>query len=280
MTASTFTFPSGAVSPDPRMRIARFGRLIWAEWTKIRSVPSTVWSLAVLILTTVGLNTAVVGLAIANWDTATTATRHSYLADPTGFLAAALVFAQIPVCVLGVLVITGEYATGMISSSMLAVPRRTPMLAAKAIVFGPLTFVVGELVAFASFGIAEAIARRHVPMSLSNPAEFRAVFGVGLYLGVLALLSLSIGALVRHTGAAIAIAVGLVTVVSGLAKLIPGSAAAHISACLPASAGLLITHASHQASDLLSPWQGFTVFCLWAAVLLAGAACALSRRDV
>jgi ABC-2 type transport system permease protein len=274
------TFPSGAAGTDRRMRIAGFGRLIWAEWTKIRSIPSTTWSLAVLVLATVGLNTVVVGMAIANWDTTSAAVRHSYLADPTGFLAAAMFFAQIPVCVFGVLVITGEYATGMIASSVLAVPRRTPVLAAKAIVFGPLIFVVGELVAFVSFGLAETIARRHVPMSLGNPADLRAVVGVGLYLGVLGLLSLAIGTLLRHTGAAIAVAVGLVTVISGLAKLIPGSAGAHISAYLPASAGLLITHASHQATDLLSPWQGFGVFCVWAAVLLAMAARALSRRDV
>jgi ABC-2 type transport system permease protein len=278
MTAALF--PSRAENLDLRTKIAGFGRLIWAEWTKIRSVPSTAWSLAVLVLATVGLNTVVVGLAIADWDTTTAAVRHSYLADPTGFLAAAMVFAQIPVCVFGVLVITGEYATGMIASSMLAVPRRTPVLAAKAFVFGPLIFVVGELVAFVSFGLAEAIARGHVPMSLGNPAEFRAVAGVGLYLGVLGLLSLAIGTLVRHTGAAITVAVGLVTVVSGLAKLIPGTAGAHISAYLPASAGLLITHASRQATDLLSPWQGFGVLCVWAAALLAFAACALSRRDV
>jgi ABC-2 type transport system permease protein len=256
------------------------GRLISAEWTKIRSVPSTAWSLTVLVLAAVSLNTVVVWMAIANWDTATTAVRHSYLADPTGFLAAALVFAQIPVCVLGVLVITGEYSTGMIASSMLAVPHRTPILAAKAVVLGPLILVIGELVAFASFGIAEVIARRHVPMSLGNPADLRAVAGVGLYLAVLALLALGIGALLRHTGAAIAVTVGLVTVVSGLAKLIPGNAGAHISAYLPASAGLLITHASSPATDLLSPWQGFAVFCLWAAALLAAAARAVSRRDV
>ena len=278
MTAATLL--TRAAGPDPRSRIARSGRLIWAEWIKIRSVPSTAWSLAVLALATVGLNTVVVAMAIANWDTTTAAVRHSYLADPTGFLAAALVFAQIPVCVFGVLVITGEYATGMIAASVLAVPRRTPMLAAKAFVLGPLILVVGELVAFASFAIAQAIAHAHVPMSLSNPAELRAVAGVGLYLGVLGLLSLAIGALARHTGAAIAVTVGLVTVASGLARLIPGSAGAHISAYLPASAGLLITHATHHATGLLSPWQGFAVFCGWAAMLLAAAARAVSRRDV
>jgi ABC-2 type transport system permease protein len=278
MTAATI--PSRAAGPDPRARTARFGRLIWAEWTKIRTVPSTAWSLAVFVLAAVGLNTVVVAMAITNWDTTTATVRHSYLADPTGFLAAALVFVQIPVCVLGVLVITGEYTTGMIATSMLATPRRTPMLAAKAIVLGPVILVAGELVAFASFAIAQALARGHVPMSLGNPAEFRAVAGVGIYLGVLGLLSLAIGALVRHTGAAIAITVALVTVISGLAKLIPGSAGVHISASLPANAGLLITHATRQATGLLSPWQGFAVFCAWAAVLLAAAARALSRRDV
>jgi DNA-binding CsgD family transcriptional regulator len=120
----------------PRKGLAGYGRLLHSEWTKIRSVRSTFWSLAVLTVTAIGLNTLIVGLAIANWNTTSAATKHMYAADPTGFLRAALQYAEIPLCVLGVLVITAEYSTGMIRSSILAVPRRVPMLAAKAAVFG------------------------------------------------------------------------------------------------------------------------------------------------
>ena len=117
------------VSPVYR---AGSGRLLRAEWTKIRSVRSTAWSLVILVVAAIGLNTLSTGITIVNWRTVSAAGRVTYLADPTGFLAAALAFAQIPICVLGVMLISSEYPTGMIRSSRLAVPRRTPMLAAKA----------------------------------------------------------------------------------------------------------------------------------------------------
>jgi len=275
VTTATIT----SVAAD-RARRGGFGNLLRAEWTKIRSVRSTAWSLAILSVTAIGLNTLVAGVAIANWNTTSAATKHSYAADPTGFLAAALNFAQIPLCVLGVLVIASEYSTGMIRSSVLAVPRRTPMLAAKAVVFGAITIVVGEVIAFTSFLIAQAIIGQHLPESLSNPATFRAVFGVGAYLTVLGLFALAVGALVRHTGAAITAVVGFVVVLANLAQLLPRSVGEHVAAYLPANAGLLITHAQQESGDLLTPWQGFGVLCLWTAILLGAAAYVLNRRDV
>jgi ABC-2 type transport system permease protein len=263
----------------PRAGLAGFGRLLHSEWTKIRSVRSSFWTLAILAITAIGLNTLVVVLAIASWSTTSEATKHMYAADPTGFLRAALQYAQIPICVLGALVITTEYSTGMIRSSILAVPRRVPMLAAKAVVFGAVAFVVSEALGFVSFVIAQAIIGHHLPESLHDAATFRAVFGVGLYLAVLGLFSLAIGALIRHTAAAITVVVGFLIVVNSLARLIPGSAGAHISAYLPANAGLLITESHQQAGALLSPWQGFGVLCLWTAVLLGAAAWLLRRRD-
>jgi ABC-type transport system involved in multi-copper enzyme maturation permease subunit len=222
----------------------------------------------------------ITAVTIANWDSISAATKRTYVADPTGFLGAALGYAQIPLCVLGAMVITSEYSTGMIRSSVLAVPRRTPMLAAKAAVFGAIAFVAGELLAFPSFLLAEAIIGEHLRLSIRDPDVLRAVFGVGLYLGVLGLFSFAIGALVRHTGAAITVTVGFVLVLSGLARLLPGSAGQHISAYLPANAGRLIMSAHQAPGSLLSPWQGFGVFCLWTAVLLAIAVFLLKRRDV
>jgi ABC-type transport system involved in multi-copper enzyme maturation permease subunit len=257
-----------------------FGRLLRAEWTKIRSVRSTAWSLVLLVVAGIGLNTLVVGLAIANWNSTSASTKASYAADPTGFLAAAVALAQIPLCVLGALVITSEYSTGMIRSSVLAVPRRVPMLAAKAVVFGALAFVVGQLVGFGSYLIAQAIIGHHLPESLGDLSTLRAVFGVGLYLAVLGLFAFAIGALVRHTGAAITIAVGFVVVVSQLAALLPGSVGHHIQDYLPSNAGLMITRAHQEASNLLSPWQGFGVLCIWTVALLGVATYALKRRDV
>ena len=150
------------------IRRARFGALMHAEWTKIRSVRSTAWSLGILVVSAIGLNTVITAAGMASWKTLSAATKQGYLADPTGFLSFALNFAQIPICVLGAMVISSEYSTGMIRASMLAVPRRTPMLAAKATVFAAVAFVVGELVAFASFLSAQAIIRSHIPVSLSE----------------------------------------------------------------------------------------------------------------
>lgn len=267
---------------EPALQPALGGpyRLLHAEWTKIRSVRSTFWSLVSLVVAAVGLNTLVVGAAIANWGSTDAATKARYTGDPTGFLAAALQFAEIPLVVLGVLVITSEYSTGMIRSSILAVPKRTPMFVAKAAVFGLVIFLVSEALAFASFLIAQRIIGNHVPESLGNPATLRAVFGVGLYLTVLGLFSFAVGAIVRHTAAAITCVIGLVSIASSLGGLPHGSVGKDIDAWVPTNAGLMITHAHQEAGDLLSPWQGFGVLCLCTVALLAAGMYLLNRRDV
>jgi ABC-type transport system involved in multi-copper enzyme maturation permease subunit len=257
-----------------------FGRLIRAEWTKIRSVRSTAWSLVLLVVAGVGLNTLIVGLTIASWSTTSASQKHSFAVDPTGFLSPAIAIAEIPLCVLGALVITSEYSTGMIRASVLAVPRRVPMLAAKAVVFSVLALVVGEVIGFVSYLIAQTIIGNRLPESLRDLSTLRAVAGVGLFLAVIGLFSFAAGAIIRHTAAAITAVVGFVIVVSTLAALIPGSAGKHIQAYLPAPAGLMITHAHQETSDLLSPWQGFGVMCVWTILLMGAAAYMLKRRDV
>ena len=162
---------------------------------------------------------------------------------------------------------------------LLAVPRRIPALAAKAVVFAALLIVVAEIVSFGSFFVGSAILRAHVPVSLSGPSVTCAVIGAGLYLTVLGLFALAIGTIIRHTAGAIATVIGVVFVLPILSGLLPGSWGAHINAYLPEQAGSMITHTHQQASDLLSPWQGFGVLCIWTALLLAVAAYLLDRRD-
>jgi len=274
MTSATITSRAGHRSRRPVAFL-----LLRSEWTKIRSVRSTLWSLLLTVIAAVGLNTLIVSLAIASWATTSPATKHEYLADPTGFLAAALGIAQIPLCVLAVMVIASEYSTGMIRSSLLAVPRRIPMLAAKATVIGSLALAVGETVAFASFLIAQRIIGSRLPESLGDPATTRAVIGVGLYLAVLALFAFAVGAIIRHTAGAITAVIGLTLVARALGGLLPGTVGQHIDAYLPGNAGLLITHTHQAATDLLSPWQGFGVFCLWTTALFVVAGLMLSWRD-
>jgi hypothetical protein len=250
-----------------------------AEWTKIRSVRSTIWSLITLVVVAVGLTTLITALTAANWNKG--GARHAtILSDPTGaILGAGVGLGQLAICVLGVIVISSEYSTGAIRASLLAVPRRIPMLAAKSVVFAALVLVVGELTAFASFFIGATLLHSHVPVSLSDPGVARAVYGTGLYLTVLGLFALSIGGLVRHTAGAITGVIAFVLVIAPLVDLIPGTVAKHIHAYLPSNAGALIIQTSQQSGDLLSPWQGFGVFCLWVAVLLTACGYLLVRRD-
>jgi ABC-2 type transport system permease protein len=186
---------------------------------------------------------------------------------------------QLAICVLGVLVITSEYSSGVIRASLLAVPRRLPVLAAKAVVFALLLLVVTEIVAFCSFFVGSAILHAHVQVSLGGSGVARAVIGAGLYLIALGLLSLAIGTMIRHTAGAISTIIGVVFVLPILSGLLPGSWGAHINAYLPEQAGTLITHTQEQSGDPLSPWQGFGVLCIWTVLALAVAAYLLERRD-
>ncbi|MDQ6614211.1 MAG: ABC transporter permease [Actinomycetota bacterium] len=194
-------------------------------------------------------------------------------------LGAGFQLSQLTICVLGVMVMASEYSTGMIRSRLLAVPKRTPMLWAKCAVFATVVFVVAEGTAIASYFIGAAILRSKAPVSLGDPGVLRAIVGAGLYLAVLALFALAIGAVLRYAAAAITGIIGFVLVLSPLAQLLPGSFGKHVHAYLPAEAGHLIAQAHQGKNDLLSPWQGFAVFCLWTAALLATAAHLLKHRD-
>ncbi len=281
MTAAPPVIPAAAPSmPDRRPRV-RFGHLLASEWTKIRSVRSTVWTLVVFVAVTIGLTALFSWLTVTHWYGPHAAARDAtILADPVSFvLGAGIGLGQLAICVLGALVITTEYSTGVIYSSLLAVPRRLWMLAAKSVVFAALMIVVTEVIVFCSFFVGSAILHSRVAVSLSDPDVTRSVVGAGLYLTVLGLFSLGIGGILRHTAGAITTAIGVVFVLPILSGLLPSSWGAHINAYLPEQAGSVITKAHAPAGQLLSAWEGFGVFCIWAALMLAGAAYMLRYRD-
>lgn len=257
-----------------------FGRLLLAEWTKIRSVRSTVWSLIVLVFLNIGFTALFTSITVSQWSKTDPGDRAQLMADPTNsILGSGMFLSQLAICVLGVMVISSEHSTGMIRASLLAVPRRTPMLAAKCVVFGFVALVLGVVVSFVSFFLGSAILHSKVTVSLGDPGVARAVIGGGLYLAMLGLFALAIGAIIRHTAAGITGVIGFVLVLSPLAQLLPGSIGDHVHAYLPAEAGQLIAK-THQASgDLLTPWQGYGVFAAWTAVLLVIALVLLNRRD-
>jgi ABC-2 type transport system permease protein len=299
MTSVSPAAPATAVpAPAPAHR-PRFGGLLLAEWTKIRSVRSTMWTLIIFAVVSLGLTGLLTWLTLNALNHGRRGARAGgIVTDPVNFiLGTGLGLGQLAICVLGVLVITGEYSSGAIRSSLLAVPRRYPVMLAKSLVFAALVLVVGEIVAFASFFIGKAIVNGHVvtlhgvqagrvisvnhtiTVALSQPGVTRAVVGSGLYLTVLGLFALAIGGLIRHTAGAIAAVIGMVLVIFPLAGLLPDSWGAHVHAYLPTVAGQLITSDKPGSGQLLSPWQGFGVFCAWTVLLLGASIFLMDRRD-
>jgi ABC-2 type transport system permease protein len=276
--------PAAAVTgaaPLPPRRRAAFAGLLLAEWTKIRSVRSTVWTLLMFVVLTVGLTAGLTALVVSSWGKRGSGGGEvAIIADPVGFiLGGGIGLGQLTICVLGVLVITSEYSTGMIRASLLAVPRRIPMLVAKLVVFAVLLIVLSEIVAFGSFFLGSLLLHSKVPVSLSDPGVTRAVVGAGMFLTVLGLFAVAIGGLIRHTAGAIATVIGAVLVVPIITSFLPGSWGKHINGYLPEQAGSMIYQAHQRAEQVLTPWQGFGVFCLWTTVLLAAAGYLLVRRD-
>ncbi len=297
---STVSTAPGAQAPAPiPAHRSGFAGYALAEWTKIRSVRSTVWTLIIFVVVSLGLTTLFTWLtlnAISNGRRGNAAS--SIVTDPVNFiLGTGLGLGQLAICVLGVLVITSEYSSGAIRSALLAVPRRYPVMLAKSLVFAALVIVIGEIVAFLSFFIGQALVNGHVvtlrgqvaghavsvhhtiTVSLSQPGVLQAVVGSGLYLTVLGLFALAIGGLIRHTAGAITAVIGMVLVIFPLAGLLPSSWGAHVHAYLPTIAGQLVTQDKPTSGQLLSAWQGFGVFCAWTVLLLAAAIFVLQRRD-
>jgi energy-coupling factor transporter ATP-binding protein EcfA2 len=176
--------------------------------------------------------------------------------------------------------LSGEYSTGMIRSSLVAVPRRLPVLWAKLGVFGAATFGLMLAASFVSFFTVQAIVRqRHVQHMLGDPHSLRAVVGTALFLTVLGALALGLGALVRSTAAGIALFVFLLFVLPGTTAILPASVANSVNPYLPLNAGFAVTTSTFENSHHMAPRAGFALFCGYAAVALGAAAVALLRRD-
>jgi ABC-2 type transport system permease protein len=248
---------------------------IRAEQIKLRSVrsPAVMMALTAAIIIVTGL----VAAATARWNTLSAAQRASF--DPTGqSLLGAHNFAYLTVSVLGVLTISGEYSTGMIKATFCAVPRRLPVLWAKAAVLTPVIFVVTLVSSLTAFLAAQTMLGVH-GVSLSSPGALRAVFGSALFLAVAGLFGLGIGFLTRNAAGGIAIVVGAHSVLQELGLLLPASLQSHIVPYLPLDAGQALLAMPPYGGGMLHPWAGFAVYCGYAAAATAAAAIALRRRD-
>jgi ABC-2 type transport system permease protein len=276
---STATAPAGpsAAAPDMTVRRPTFGNALACELTKIRTVKSTYWTIFASMALSIGLSAALSGVIAATWDDATPQDKASF--DAASFGMIGINFGVLVLAVLGVMVITSEYATGMIRTSLTAVPRRARFLFSKGLVLAAVAFVVGQLSAFTSFFISQAIfSSQHIGASITDPGMLRAVFGGGVYLMLVTLLAYGIGTLLRHTAGAITVIVAVMFVLPIITNIIPGSLGRTVTKFIPSSAGSAITLV-HDSDAYLSPFGGFAVFCLYIAAVLFPAYLLFLQRD-
>jgi hypothetical protein len=262
-----------ARQPAPSGEEVTFARVMKAEWIKFRTLRSS-WltlGIAVALMVIIAL---IIGYtnSTANWATLE-AEDKAASAPLRGTL-----IAQLVVGVLGVLIVTGEYATGMIRSTFAAIPRRLPVIGAKAAVFAIVALVAMTLASFAAFyGAQIFLGPDGHGSSISDPGALRSVAGVGLYLALVGLLGAGIGWIVRSTAGAITAVVGLLLVLPGLMTFL-GSWADPIVKYLPTNAGdAFVT--STRAADALAPVAGICVLALWAAAAHIGAVVLVRHRD-
>ena len=252
-------------------------RVLRSEWTKLRTQPSALWALLSMVILTVAFGILYSLLREARPPHGAAAVQSF---DPAAVSLAGVQLAQIAVGVLGVLLITSEYATGLIRTSLAAVPRRLPVLWGKAGMLVAATLAVSLPGALAAFLAGQSIlGRQHLSVTLSQPGVARAVAGSALYLAVAGLIGLGLGAVLRSTAGGIATLFGLLFAVSLVAGFLPGSWATDIGKYLPASAGQAVTTVHPEPVSSLAPWPGFAVFCSYAAVLLVLAAMRMRRGD-
>ncbi|MDL5350924.1 ABC transporter permease [Microbacterium sp. zg-YB36] len=272
----------------------RFTGVLRAEWIKLRSIRSTWWAYAILVVLTVGLGAQMsASLSFQGVDAVPTQDAVQDMAVYAVMVSTDV--STLIVSVLGVLIIAGEYGTGMIRSTLTAVPKRLSALLAKALVFVVVTFVVSAVAFAITVPISVGLfAGNGFDVALDDPHYWLALLGGAGYLVLVGLIAFGIGALLRNTAGGIAVAVGLVLAAPLALSLVLGFASSgwveNVATLLPSTAGsLLFSYPTEQswvdllppesASWLTEPWQGALVLVAWAVVLFTAAAVLLKRRD-
>jgi ABC-2 type transport system permease protein len=246
---STIIAPASHHGALPHDRRPLLLDVLRSEWTKLRSVRSTYWTLLAAAAVTIGLGAILSVFYIHNYTTMSATDRAAF--EPTSYALSGLFLAQLAIGVLGALVITSEYGTGMIRTTFAAVPQRRLVLGAKAIVFTAVTLVTGVASCLVGFFLSQAIlSTHHLQTTIGAPGVLRAVIGGGLYLAVLGLLAFGIGAIIRHTAGAISTIFGLILVVPTIALFLPSSWSNQISPYLPSNAGRAIFSVTPEAHSL------------------------------
>jgi uncharacterized protein YfiM (DUF2279 family) len=275
MALTTLQVPATASGPPSvaAYRPASFSDAVLSEWTKIRTLRSTFFTLAATVSFVVGLG------ALISYEAAAHYSPQNGAWDPTTISLAGLVIGQLTIAVLGVLAITGEYSTGMVRTSLAAVPRRGRFLAAKAAVFGAVAVVTGELVSWVAFFVGQLLISGHQPTaSLSQPDVARAVTGGGLYIALIGLMAIATGTILRHTAAALTAVIAVLFVLPGVLEALPNSWRLPVEKYWPTRAGAQIFVVSRDPNTLPA-WLGFGELALFVTVLFALGYFLLQRGD-
>jgi ABC-2 type transport system permease protein len=262
--------PATAARPVTQVRVVR------SEWTKLRALRSTWWCGLLAVLLIVGL-----GAAIAGSGAPYKISAGNSAAGGLAVSLAGVVIAQLVLGVLGVLMFSGEYATGMIRATLAVVPSRLPVLWAKLIVLVGLVLPLSLLAAVAEFFVTTALesSRGGSAISLTDPGVLREVAGASLYLAVIAVIGLALGGMLRRTAAGLSVFAAVFFVVPIVMAYLPHSIQG-FAPYLPSNAGGALWGAGKLfGGQQLSPWNGFAVLCGYAVVLTGLAAWRLRRRD-
>jgi hypothetical protein len=253
-------------------------RVLRSEWTKFVTLRSTLWSLGIGMLLTLAFPIIFAAVTASHWAGMSPherADRH-----PLDIALAGVNVAQLAIAVLGVLVITGEYSTGMIRSTFLAVPKRLPVLWAKLGLYAVVAFVLTLPAVIVSFYASQAILRSHhiLQISISTPGVLRTLVGGALYVMGVGIFALAIGAIVRNTAGGIALFVGIFFVIPPLMNIFPLNWNNAISKWLPSEAGRQL-FAFHRDPSRFAQWPSGGIFLGYCVLAIVIAAVLLRRRD-
>lgn len=250
-------------------------RVLHSEWTKIRSVRSTLWTLVTALVVTVGLSAVICAFTASQFDKLSKQQQLSFDATQTSFSGSGL--GQLAMIAFGVMVVSSEYSTGMIRSSLAAVPQRTVFLATKIFVATSLVLVVGMATSFAAFFVGQALLGEY-SVSIQDEGVLRAVLGGGVYMTLIALFSMGLSFVLRSPLLAFAILMPFFFLISNILGTV--SATKEYAQYLPDQAGKTITAVVPESLNRpYGPYEGLAIMAAWAVAALIAGWIVLKRRD-
>jgi ABC-2 type transport system permease protein len=272
-----------ATTPVPEVSTRQmFSSFVAAEWIKLRTVRSTMYTLGLAAIVSIGIGAFACQRLVAQLAGAHNGAQRLDFTDGVDGVRRSLiggVIAQLAIGALGVLVVTSEFGTGMIRATLGAMPQRRWWIAAKLAVFGAVALVVGQILTFTSFGIGQAIlSTQHAGASLSDPGALRSVVATGVYIALIGMMGAAFGLIIKHTAGALSSVLGAVFVLPAIASAFSQPMQGHVMRFLPESIGEQAS-STHQIFEAFGTWSGIGLMAGYVAVLLAIGCLLLERRD-